>query len=493
MKKRPLFHLTIEDRILYPFVIISLLSMLAYLGLFLHSEYTSAANQAIAQGVELTGEKKGQLLLSCIEEQRYMILMGITALLIIVQTAVLIAYNISSPIRDLAEICTRISLQPASSGTEAVDEYAQRTDETGQLASAFHIMLLSIKEYMDQINWIRALNQGIVENLPLGVIVYDGTDNVVFRNPRAEMLEATTDETDDSGRPLSAIVDERLSRKDILPARVVLSGTDGKPRIYELAFWSLPAETPGSPPGTLCTIDDLSYQHYMEEKLSRDEKLAYTGQLAADVAHEVKNPLAGIRTGLQVLEKKLCSDRDIRLCREMIHEVDRVNLLITNFVNLARQRESEQVTLNLNELLGEMSLLYSKITENKGIRLRSEISGELWLLADEQQLRQILINLINNCIKAMPDGGEIVISAEKVSRQLESSGTAASDVLLTVADNGVGMSPEKVERVLRGETGGFGMTIVRRLVSQNNGAMEIESEEGQGTRIRLTFRGQEQR
>ena len=490
MKRSPRFQLSIENRILLPFVGISRLTMIAFLGLFLRNEYAKAVSAALSGGETLTPALRRDLILSCIEEQRYIILMGIAVLLIIVQTSVLIAYNISAPIRDLAEVCTRISRDPRSPEADSFTEYTRRTDETGQLASAFRLMMLSIRQYMDQINWIRALNEGIVENLPLGVLVYDGGKNVIFRNPRAEAMMNLPEEKDDEGRSLEEILREMILRGEVLPLRVTLKAPRGRKRFLELAFWQLPAEEKGGPPGILCTIDDQTYQRRMEDKLNRDEKLAYTGKLAADVAHEAKNPLTGIRTGLQVIEKHLETDRDRQLCQGMISEVDRVSLLINNLVNLARQRESRQTTLLLNELLDEIALLYSKVAENKGIRLSTKTAGSIWILADEQQLRQILINLINNSMKALPEGGDILIEAEMRPGNREAG--PAREILLSVNDNGIGMPPEKVLSVMRGESGGFGLAIARRLAEQNNGTLQLFSEEGKGTRVELVFRGQEE-
>lgn len=167
------------------------------------------------------------------------------------------------------------------------------------------------------------------------------------------------------------------------------------------------------------------------------------------------------------------------LCREMVREVDRVNLLIENLLNLSRQRESEKTTVSLSALGDELMMLYFKVAENKGIDLSVEMEGELWLFADEQQLRQILINLINNSIKAMPDGGRVTLT-----------GRAASDgVEVTVEDSGPGMTAEKVRRVLSGQEGGLGLSIVQRLLEQNSGSLNIQSVPGQGTRAILTFHG----
>ena len=212
----------------------------------------------------------------------------------------------------------------------------------------------------------------------------------------------------------------------------------------------------------------------MEEKINEDEKLAYTGKLAADVAHEIRNPLAGI----QVVSRKLSEERDRKLCGGMVREVDRVDLLIENLLNLSRRRESKKTTVSLNALFEELQMLYFKVAENKGIRFNALVNGRLWLYADEGELRQVLINLINNRVKAMPDGGELSIRAWKKEE----------GVALSVVDTGVGMTPEKLRKVLAGgENGGLGLSIVQWLLAQNGGELSMDSSPESGTRALIRF------
>lgn len=415
--------------------------------------------------------------LEFIEEQRYMILAAVAMLLIIVQASVFIAYHISSPLRQLSRVCTLVSQDPGASEDLAV-EYTRRRDETGQLAAAFQSMLDSQRRYTQELTQVKVLNESIVANLPLGVVVCDREGRVVLQNLQADGLLQRGEERDEQGRDLAQLLDELVRRDPVLPSTVRLYDREGKVRCCELGAWTLHSGD-GDSWGTLCTIDDVTYKKHMEEKLSREERLAYTGRLAADVAHEARNPLAGIRAGLQVISPKLTQERDALLCREMVREVDRVNLLIENLLNLSRQRDSEKTTVSLNALGNEMMMLYFKVAENKGIALKVEMEGELWLFADEQQLRQIFINLINNSIKAMPDGGRVILTGKP----------AADGVAVTVADSGRGMSSEKLSRVLSGQTGGLGLSIVQRLLEQNGGSLNIQSAPGRGTQVTLTFHG----
>ena len=420
---------------------------------------------------------RNALRLEFIEEQRYMILAAVAMLLVIVQASVVIAYNISAPIRQLSKMCTLVSRNPGGSEDLAV-EYTGRRDEAGQLAAAFQSMMENVRSYTQALNRIKTLNESIVANLPLGVAVYDLDGRVIFQNLRADGMLRQTGEQDKQGRDLGALLADLVRREPVLPSSVRLYGQEGRVRDYELGAWALHSPD-GTVWGTLCTIDDVTYHNHMEEKLSREERLAYTGRLAAEVAHEVRNPLAGIRAGLQVIGPKLDQERDAMLCREMVREVDRVNLLIENLLNLSRQRDSEKTTVSLNALFDELLMLYFKVAENKGINLSVEAEGELWLFADEQQLRQILINLINNSIKAMPRGGRVNLTGR----------AAADGVTVTVADSGPGIPEDKLERILRGEDGGLGLSIVHRLLEQNSGTLHIYSTPGQGTQMVLNFHG----
>ena len=400
---------------------------------------------------------RGELGSTFIEEQKYMILAAVAMLLAIVQASVLIAHNISDPIRRLSEVCRSISRHPEQ-GNTLPEEYLNKTDEAGQLARAFQAMMESIRGYTGELVRVKTLNECIVENLPLGVVAYDREGSAILINASASAM---------------------LRREDVLPAPARLADGAGKVRDYEFGVWQL-REPDGSRWGTLYTIDDVTYNKHMEEKLTEDEKLAYTGKLAADVAHEIRNPLAGIRAGLQVVGRKLAEERDQKLCQGMVREVDRVNLLIENLLNLSRRRESEKTTVSINALFEELQMLYFKVAENKGILFTALVDGRLWLYVDERELRQVLINLINNSVKAMPDGGELAIRAW----------TGSAGVTLSVVDTGTGMSPEKLAQVLHGNgSGGLGLSIVRRLLKENGGELSMHSAPGQGTRAQIVFPG----
>ena len=467
-KKRLGMLYSIENKILLPFIFIDLLAIIVlFVSLY---QFGGAGSSG-----EMTG---------IFYEQRYVILGGVAFLLIVVETAGLVSYNIARPLKKLSDICSGIGRAPdlGEEDIRVLSEYAGRGDEVGQLAEAFQKMLGDLGEYTRELALVKNLNENIVENLPLGVIAADKEGNVIFRNSTATAMLKNTEETDSVGRNLQNILDGLMDQKEVFPEPARLTNAEGRIRDLEFGSWKLYGHDKAEEQGILITIDDVTYKRRMEEKASMDEKLAYTGKLAAEMAHEAKNPLAGIRTGLQVTERRLTEERDRRLCEEMIREVDRVNRLIENLVNLSRKRDSEKTTVNLNALFDEILLLYLKIAENKGILLTSHLSGQIWVVADEQELRQILINLINNSIKAVPTGGSIRLEADR----------RPEGVVVAVRDDGPGMTRERIRRVLAGEEGGLGLSIVRRLVKNNGGAFWLESEPGKGTCAAVVFRRGEQ-
>jgi len=415
-----------------------------------------------------------------LEEQKYMILAAVAMLLIIVEASVLISHNISAPIRQLSETCNTLSQDYTLSG-DAMSDYLKRRDELGYLATAFQTMIKSIQENTAQLVQVKTLNESIVSNLPLGIIVYDQEGSIALKNSHAESMFSRQNERDGLGRNVEQLLSDIIQRESILPPPARLTDPDGTVRDYEFGIWRL--HTPaGISYGTLCTADDVTYKKHMEEKMSQDVKLAYAGKLAADVAHEIRNPLAGIRAGLQVIRKKLTEERDTLLCQGMVHEVDRVNLLIGNLLNLSRQRQSEKTTVNLNALCEELLMLYSKIAENKGIDLQMKLEGTLWLYTDEGELRQILINLINNSFHAIPNGGSVTILGR----------VGEDGIVIEVTDTGTGMDDLTLKQVRSGEKGGLGLAIVQQLLEQNAGGLAISSSAGLGTIVTLTFLGREE-
>lgn len=250
----------------------------------------------------------------------------------------------------------------------------------------------------------------------------------------------------------------------------------------------------------------------LEEAAERGERLSALGNLAAGVAHEVRNPLNAIAMGLQRMRREFqpaAEDRAEydRFVAIMEGEVKRLNGIIDRFLQLARPAKLVLAECNLEELLGELVTLVEGEAAGRGIRVRKEIAlDHLKVIIDPAQIKQVLVNILNNAIQAMPQGGNLTISSRVISGQwpVVSEGrrttwlitghrSPATFVEIAIADTGQGIPPEHLGRIFEpyfttkeGGTG-LGLAIARRIVEEHGGRIEVESKAGRGTTFRLLF------
>lgn len=220
-------------------------------------------------------------------------------------------------------------------------------------------------------------------------------------------------------------------------------------------------------------------------------KMEYTSKMSATLAHEIKNPIAGIRSGIQLLKGRAAKEGDKMLCESMIKEIDRVTALIMNLFTLSVKKESPKETVSFDKVIGEIAMIYARGPEGQKVVMETGVEEGLTGYLNENEFRQVAHNLISNSIKSISSGveGRIRITGKR-------HGNLA---LVEFKDNGKGMTQEELARAMepfytRSINGlGLGLAIVKKLVEQNGGGMEMTSVPGEGTCVRLTFyrRGEE--
>lgn len=218
-------------------------------------------------------------------------------------------------------------------------------------------------------------------------------------------------------------------------------------------------------------------------------KMEYTSRMSATLAHEIKNPIAGIRSGIQLLKGRTEKEKDKKLCDSMIHEIDRVTGLIMNLFTLSVKRESPKMEVSLDRVLHEIAMIYAKGPDGNRAVLETEIEPELTAWVNENEFRQMIHNLVSNSLKAMVSGREGRIRIE--------GRTEGKKARILFMDNGKGMTEEELTKAMepfytKSINGiGLGLSIVRKLVEQNDGTMRMESMLGEGTWVLMEFNRKE--
>ncbi|HEY5838903.1 MAG TPA: PAS domain S-box protein, partial [Pyrinomonadaceae bacterium] len=228
----------------------------------------------------------------------------------------------------------------------------------------------------------------------------------------------------------------------------------------------------------------------MTQQLWQASKLATMGELSASIAHELNNPLATVALRTESLLMRLPEDSEQRKPLEIItQEVDRMAVLVNNLLQFSRRSHRQISTLDPREEITNSLELVHYHLRARNIEVLREFAGELpTIQADSQQLRQLFLNLLTNACDAMPEGGELTVRAA-----LDAS--SATAVALEFADSGKGIAAENLERIWdpffttkpEGKGTGLGLAICRRIVEEHGGTIEIKSQLGRGTTVKMVF------
>ena len=220
--------------------------------------------------------------------------------------------------------------------------------------------------------------------------------------------------------------------------------------------------------------------------VERHEKLASLGVLAAGVAHEIRNPLTAIKARLYTQQKALAPGSRERTDGEFIgREIDRLEKIVSDFLRFARPVEPERVPLSPADLLHEVRQLMAPQLRGSSIDLAVERAGETKVLADPEQLKQVLINLVQNAADALGKGGTIKLRA--VESQMALGGRMREVVIIEVEDNGTGIPPEVQKRLFdpffttKQSGTGLGLSIAARIVEKHAGALRFQTAVNRGT------------
>ncbi len=224
-----------------------------------------------------------------------------------------------------------------------------------------------------------------------------------------------------------------------------------------------------------------------QKELEIKNRLATAGEVSAQLAHEVRNPLAAISGSVQVLKDELGLKGEQRELMDIIvSESRRVSHSIEQFLNLASPGKRTFSTINLTEILKEtLTLLQGSGEMDGNVQIKGNYSSKnIQYFGNNNQFKQLFWNILRNALKAMPSGGSLAIDFEKIKKD---------EIQLKFADSGIGMAEDKRERIFEPFYSGFdngqglGMAVVRKIVDDYKGKVRVDSEPDKGTEITITL------
>jgi two-component system, NtrC family, sensor histidine kinase PilS len=362
---------------------------------------------------------------------------------------------------------------------------------SGSLAESLRAADARLVQASTEIAGLQALNQHVIDSLPSGLATTDVSMRVLTFNRGAETItgvpaRSAVGRTIDQVLQLGAGVMDQIQRdlRTVGSRRHEFRYRTGDRREIEIGLGATHLETPGGRAGYLFTFQDVTSIKKLERDAAIQQRLAAVGEMAAGIAHEIRNPLASISGSIQILRTELpLSSEQEQLMDIVLRESERLNTTIRSFLDYARPQRFEIARFDVRRALNDTALL---LRNSADLHERHAIdvdvpTKEVWYDADEGQIRQIIWNLATNGLRAMPDGGRLRLAA---------GGDAASGgILLTVQDEGIGIAPEQVDGLFQPFHGNFakgsglGLAIVHRIVTDYNGDIQIQSQEGRGTTV----------
>jgi len=283
---------------------------------------------------------------------------------------------------------------------------------------------------------------------------------------------------------LSPLLEMKSTTKDLIYTRDKLGGQ----RIVKSDYF-LNKNVQSQTLYAVAVVRDITDRVHLEEKLQHFEQLSTIGKFAAELAHEIRNPITGISCNAQFLyEEAGIAKRHRPIIKEIVQSANSIEQTLQRFLNLAHPPEPSPCKVNLHDLILEAISIFKKKMDKMGIKLDMELHTEIpYVNVDYDLTKQVVINIIMNSMEAMEHGGRIMIKTSIHQVKASQNGITDNYVRLEISDDGSGIASEDLEKIFdpffsTKETGsGLGLYISYKIIKEQNGLMEVRSEKGCGT------------
>ena len=338
---------------------------------------------------------------------------------------------------------------------------------------------------------IRTFASEIVKNIPVGMVVISGEGRIMFMNELACCLLAISlEESNDAlarnilPEPLLRLRENQGGGRSVVAKECSLVRMDGTTASVNVSAANIVGED-GQYIGFMFILQDLTEIRRLELNVHQREKLAAIGNLAAGIAHEIRNPLSSIKGYVTYFGSLFEEGSENRKAAGiMVGEVDRVNRVISELLEFARPSDLKLRKTNLLELIDHSLRIVSHEAEFARVHIAKAFNGTLpELTLDPDRITQVFLNLLINAIQAMPEGGELTLAAEQEENML----------FLHITDTGEGIAPENLADIFnpyfttKKNGTGLGLAIVHKIVEDHGGSMRIRSKLEVGTTVTIVL------
>ena len=350
---------------------------------------------------------------------------------------------------------------------------------SGNLSSRLEKTSQKLEEKVTHLRELELFNMKVIESLPSGLFTTDRNGSVLIFNRTAEEITGIDKDLVTSRGIQIALPLLSFPLKEGRQ-EVTLETRDKGPKIIGLTV-SVLRDANGQETGFIGIFQDLTSFKLLEAEVKQKEKWAAIGELSANIAHEIRNPLASMRGSIEMLrDEKIPQKHKEKLMSIALKEMERLNNVITDFLTYSSPRPLEVRNADLHLLLDETLSLLKNAEQNKGnISFNKGFEGPLFARIDPQKFRQVFWNLGINAIEAMKEGGELAVSTNREGDM----------ITITFSDTGPGIQPARTEKIFypffttKDEGTGLGLSIAYRIIEEHKGKLTVKSVPG----IKTTF------
>jgi len=361
-----------------------------------------------------------------------------------------------------------------------------------------HDKYTKLLERTKSLEKVYQFHKGIVQNISSGILTIDFNERITFINTAA-LRVLGYDYTEIEGRSIremfadsdqaNDILHELIDNKKMFESREVnlLTRTN---KVIPIGFTTTILNAPDNKyTGIIITFRDLSAIIEFRNQMERIDRLTTLGEVSAGIAHEIRNPLAGIKTSAQVLEESFSpNDPRSQLIQRIVKEIDRSNDLLKKFFKFAKPGKPKQEFTHLQPIIDGVYVLLTPKMSKKRIKFIREFSENLpEIYVDEYQLEQVIMNLLLNAMDAIKTDGQILMRTGLSDEDDNSD----RNVILEICDTGCGIEEENLEKIFnpfyttKQDGVGLGLSISSRLIEENGGFIKVESLVGKGAKFIL--------